>query len=160
MRKTKACILIAMLMLALSGCTGAEQEQLTVYSFRGENEMLSVSNGVIVLGGTEEIFAGGDMEMDSGSLTDITSYVTKFYVLSDGEEKVISFSGAEDKTGGTLRMPGNLGRLSGAGVISRVGAEDLKNNLYFELTVADKKGRKHVYRLPLSVKEITGTSGD
>lgn len=55
MIKTKVFVYIAILILTLTGCGKEEPEQLTVYSFSGENEQLAVSNGVIVLNGTEEI---------------------------------------------------------------------------------------------------------
>jgi len=51
MIKTKVFVYMAILMLALTGCGKEEPEQLTV------------SNGVIVLNGTEEIFAGGDLKV-------------------------------------------------------------------------------------------------
>ena len=45
-------------MIALTGCGKVGQEWLTVYSFSGENEQLTISNGIIVLNGIEEIFSG------------------------------------------------------------------------------------------------------
>ena len=39
-----------------------EEQSLKVYSFSGENEYISVSNGVIILGGKDEICYGGDLE--------------------------------------------------------------------------------------------------
>ena len=47
----KALAFMMILILALTGCGKAEQESLTVYSFSGENEQLTVSNGIIDLNG-------------------------------------------------------------------------------------------------------------
>ena len=63
MIKIKVFVYMAILTLALTGCGKEEPDQLTVYSFSGENEQLTVSNGVIALNGTEEIFAGGDLKV-------------------------------------------------------------------------------------------------
>lgn len=71
----KKLFLIAILMLTLVGCDNVTQEQLTVYSFSGENEQFSISNGVIVLDGTEEIFSGGDLKVADNFFTDIMSLV-------------------------------------------------------------------------------------
>lgn len=74
MIKTKTLVFMTIFMMALTGCGKAEQERLVGYSFSGEDEQLAVSNGVIVLNGTEEIFAGGDLKVTSDLFNDITSY--------------------------------------------------------------------------------------
>lgn len=48
MIKSKVLVFMAILLLTLAGCEKVEQEQLTVYSFSGENEQLSISNGIIL----------------------------------------------------------------------------------------------------------------
>ena len=55
MIKIKVFVYMATLTLALTRCGKEEPDQLTVYSFSGENEQLTISNGAIVLNGTEEI---------------------------------------------------------------------------------------------------------
>lgn len=59
MIKSKVLVFMAILMLALVGCEKVEQEQPVVYSFVGKMNKLSISNGIIVLNGTEESFTGG-----------------------------------------------------------------------------------------------------
>ena len=85
MMKAKALAFMTILMLALTGCGKAEQEPLRVYSFSGENEQLTVSNGIIVFNGSEEIFSGGDLKAADESFLDITSYSTTFYTISGSE---------------------------------------------------------------------------
>ena len=50
----------------LAGCSTSsesnEEQPLKVYSFSGENEYISVSNGVIILDGKDEICYGGDLK--------------------------------------------------------------------------------------------------
>ena len=58
--------------LLLAGCSISSQSRqgqpLAVYSFSGENEFISVSNGVIVLDAEEEICYGGNLETRKISL--------------------------------------------------------------------------------------------
>ena len=62
----------------LAGCNTSsesnEEQPLKVYSFSGENEHISVSNGVIILDGKDEICYGGDLKAMSDDFTDITTY--------------------------------------------------------------------------------------
>lgn len=56
----------------LAGCNTSsesnEEQSLKVYSFSGENEYISVSNGVIILDGKDEICYGGDLKVMSDDL--------------------------------------------------------------------------------------------
>lgn len=151
MIKTKALILMAILMLALTGCGKAEQERSIMYSFSGENEQLAVSNGSIVLNGTEETFTGGDLKVTDDLFANITSYSTTFYTMSGSEKDVIFSNSVVDMTGGTANISGDLGQVSGGSIIKIDDASDLKNILYFELTTKDKDGKENVYQLQLSI---------
>ena len=74
MRIAKALAFMMILILELTGCGKAEQEPLRVYSFSGENEQLTVSNGIIVFNGSEEIFSGGDLKAADDSFLDINGF--------------------------------------------------------------------------------------
>lgn len=150
MIKTKAFVYMAILTLTLTGCGKEEPDPLTVYSFSGENEQLAVSNGVIVLNGTEGIFAGGDLKATGDLPADITSYSTTFYIMSGGERDVILSNSTVDMTGGMVNVSGDLGQISGNSIIRRIKIDDgndLKNVLYFELTTKNKNGEENVYPL-------------
>lgn len=158
MIKTKTLVFMTIIMIALTGCGKVGQERLTVYSFSGENEQLTISNGIIVLNGTEEIFSGGDLKVTNDFFTDITSYSITFYTMSDSEKDVILSNSVVDMTEGTVNVSGDLGQVSGDSIISRIKIDDtsdLNNILYFELTTKDKNGKESVYQLQLSLKEIT-----
>lgn len=62
MAKMKKLATIIIILLMLVGCKETEKDQLRVYSFEGENENFTVSNGIIVLHNSEEIFDGGQTE--------------------------------------------------------------------------------------------------
>ena len=61
----------------LAGCNTSsesnEEQSLKVYSFSGENEYISVSNGVIILDGKDEICYGGDLKVMSDDFANITT---------------------------------------------------------------------------------------
>ena len=74
---------------AFAGCNTSfesnEEQSLKVYSFSGENEYISVSNGVIILDGKDEICYGGDLKVMSDDFANITTYSTTIYI--NGSEK-------------------------------------------------------------------------
>ena len=163
MIKSKVLVFLAILMLALVGCEKVEQEQLTVYSFSGENEQLSISNGIIVLNGTEEIFTGGDLKVTDDFFNNITSYSTTFYSMSGDKKDVILSNNVVDTTGDTVNVSSDLGQISGDSAIRRIKIDDtsdLKNILYFELTTKDRDGKENVYQLQLSLSEITKNNSE
>ena len=158
MIKMKVLIFMAILKLTLTGCGKAGQERLIIYSFSGENEQLAVSNGIIVLNGTEETFVGGDLKVTGDFFDDITSYSTTFYTMSGSEKDIILSNSVVDMTGGTVNVSSDLGQISGESTIRRINiddANDLENTLYFELAVKDKNGKESVYQLQMSLTEIT-----
>lgn len=163
MVKSKVLVFLAILMLALVGCEKVEQEQLTVYSFSGENEQLSISNGIIVLNGTEEIFTGGDLKVTDDFFNNIVSYSTTFYVMSGDKRDVILSNNVADMTGDTVNVSGDLGQISGDSAIRRIKVDDtsdLENILYFELTTKDMNGKENVYQLQLPLSEITKNNSE
>ena len=163
MIKMKALAFMTIPMLVLTGCGKAEQEPLRVYSFSGENEQLGVSNGIIVLNGSEEIFSGGDLKAADDSFLDITSYSTTFYMISGSEKNVILSNSMVDTTGGTVNVSGDLGQISGNSTLRRIkidDANDLENTLYFELAAKDKNGKESVYQLQMSLKKKKKNDGN
>ena len=163
MIKTKVFVYMAILTLALSGCGKEEQEPLRVYSFSGENEQFAVSNGIIVLNGSDEIFSGGDLKAADDCFLDITSYSTTFYTISGSEKNVILSNSVVDTTGGTVNVSGDLGQISGDSTLRRIKIDDtndLNGTLYFELTTKDKYGTENVYQLQMALTEITKNNGN
>ena len=86
----------------LAGCNTSsesnEEQSLKVYSFSGENEYISVSNGVIILDGKDEICYGGDLKVMSDDFADITTYSTTIYINGSEKETLLS-NGVDDQTG-------------------------------------------------------------
>ena len=135
------------------------QEKLTVYSFCGDTEQFTIVNGVIIISADEEIFYGGDLKVtDDEYFSDITSYSVKFYTMTNGETRTIMHNSVIDQTGNTINVAGDLGKMSGEDIIigSKVeNANELANNLYFELNTTDLNGEQGIYQVQLTLTEIT-----
>lgn len=154
MKKTLVMIFSALACCALlSGC-GQKQAQtpLVVYSFCGENEILSLTNGIIVLSPAEEIFYGGTLD---GELSDVVGYSMTFYLSSGGEDRVLLSNSVEDTTGQAISIAGEIGTRSGD-ILPAAEADMLEDNLYFELKTTQLNGEEHTYRLPLTLTPVTG----
>lgn len=155
MRKLTAflCILLSVLMLA--GCN--DTEQITTYTLRGEHDYFAISNGSITLSDAEEVFDGGDLQItQSGVFEEVASYSTTFYMIADGERRIILSNSVVDQTGGTISIEGDLGKGTGDGFIIGNKVEkidDLKENLWFELKTTDLNGNEEVYQVQLILTE-------
>ena len=164
MRKMALLFVALAAALTLAGCEKTESSQsLVVYSFHGENELLAVHNGIIVIRDGAEVFDGGDLEVQEDFPSEITSYTAAFYYLSNNKEKTILTHSVVDQTGNRISVEGDMGRISGDGAIFGLGAQDqeladLQNGLYFELTTIDQRGTQNVYQVQMSVSEVLSES--
>lgn len=152
----KAIVIVTFCFCLLSGCgEKSEAEQFFVYSFNGENELFSISNGVIVITDKDEIFYGGNLEEKQGKLSDIVAYTTSFYILSDDKDRILLSNSVEDMTGETISIANELGKVSGDNIINETEIRELQNNLFFELRTTNLNGEKNEYQLQLTLTEIT-----
>ena len=157
MKKLMAVVLwLLVCTVLLAGCNtfseSNEEQPLKVYSFSGENKYISVSNGVIILDGKDEICYGGDLKVMSDDFSDITTYSTTIYINGSEKEILIS-NGADDQTGGTIDVSGNIGKISGD--ILRDSDDKLTDNLWFELKTTNLSGEENTYQVQLKTTEIT-----
>ena len=141
----------------LTGCNTSsesnEEQSLKVYSFSGENEYISVSNGVIILDGKEEICYGGDLKVMSDDFSDITTYSTTVYINGSEKETLLS-NGVDNQTDGTIDVSGNIGKISGD-ILRDSDADKLTDNLWFELKTTNLSGEENTYQVQLETTEIT-----
>lgn len=158
MKKIMAVMLsLLACMVLLAGCNTSsesnEEQFLKVYSFSGENEYISVSNGVIILDAEDEVCYGGDLKVISDDFTDITKYSTTIYIDGSEKEPLLSNS-VNDQTGGITNLSGNIGKISGD-VLKGSDADKVNNNLWFELKTTNLNGKEKTYKLQLKTTEIT-----
>ena len=139
--------------LMLAGCN--DTEQITTYTFRGEHDYFAISNGSITLSDAEEVFDGGDLQItQSGVFEEVASYSTTFYMIADGERRIILSNSVVDQTGGPISIEGDLGKGAGDGFIIGNKVEkidNLKENLWFELKTTDLNGNEEAYQVQLTL---------
>ena len=157
MKKIRAVMLsLLACTVLLAGCNTSpesnEEQPLKVYSFSGENEYISVSNGVIILDGKDEICYGGDLKVMSDDFSDITTYSTTIYI-NGSEKEILLSNGVDDQTGGTIDVSGNIGKISGD--ILGDSDDKLTDNLWFELKTTNLSGEENTYQVQLETNEIT-----
>lgn len=134
------------------------EEQTTVYSFKGENEGLSLYNGVIVLSPIQQTLYGGKLQNNQEDLSDILNYSVEFFILSDEGKEVLLTSGATDMTEGngmSIENNKTLPSLIGENIFTTNNQNNIKNNFYFELTVTKTNGDKQSYQIKLDATEVT-----
>lgn len=158
MRKIRTMILLSIVCtLLLTGCNNSsknnEEQLLKVYSFSGENEYISVSNGIIILENQEEICYGGDLKVMSDDFNDITKYSTTIYINGNKKDPLLS-KNVNDQTGGTLNVNGKIGIISGD-VFKENELNQLNEDLWLELKTINMDGKQKTYTLPLKTIEIT-----
>ena len=156
MKKSLILLLILTLAISLVGCSTAEL-QTSVYSFSGASEYFSINNGVIVLDNSTEAFYGGNISAEEDFFAEASSYSVTFYISSHGEKKVILSSKVVDLTGETVDFSGEVGSISGDDVLTQNKIDeidDLRYNLYCDLSVTNKDGTESVYSVQMNLTEI------
>lgn len=152
MKKLIALVLVLVCVLSLAGC----QEQPTTYSFRGEHEYFAISNVSINLDDKETVVDGGNIEItQSDFFDDVASYTTTFYMLANGEQRIILSNTEINLTGEATTIDSDLGSISGEGILGNEvkNVDDLKDNLWFELKTTDLNGTENVYQSQLTIVE-------
>jgi len=152
MKKFLSLVFTLVCVLSLTACRNVK----ATYSFRGEHEYFTISNGSIVLSNTEEVFDGGDLEAThTESFKNVASYSTTFYTLINGERRTILTNSVIDKTGGSVDVNGDLGSVSGDDIIDIkiANIDEMIENLWFELKTKDLNGKENVYQIQLTLTE-------
>ena len=150
MKKLIELFLALVCVLALAGC----QERVSTCSFRGEHEYFTISNGLITLEDKEMVFDGGNIEItQSGFFDEVVSYTTTFYMLTNGEQKVILSNTVISQTGDATSIDNDLGSISGEGILGNEvkSIDNLKDNIWFEFKTTDLNGKENIYQIQLVV---------
>ena len=163
-RATIFLLAICIGVFSLTGCgisSHKKHEQGSViYSFSGEDDSISVSNGVIVLDAKEETLYGGDFKYKKSESDSIVKYSTTIYFESGGERVVLMSHSVEDMSGEIIKdIAGNMGKMSGNGLRIK-DIDKFVNDFWFALETTDLNGKKHTYQLQLQLTSITGKDGN
>ena len=160
MKKAVALMLSIMCLFAFAACNNESHKDKTqVYTFYGENEYISVTNGTAVIDGDEEAFSGGELKILKNEAFDGAVYwSSEFYIEKDVEKRIVYKDAVNDGSGGAeMSISGNIGKISGANVITEYEASDVDdfiNNLYYKFTVRDAQGKETIYELQMIVERV------
>lgn len=160
MKKIIASILAVICFFMLVGCSNeTNDEKVKVFTFYGENDYISVTNGTAVLCGEEEVFSGGTLEvLNEEAFADAVYWSSEFYIAKDGEEKIVTKSIVEDLSEpASVSISGDLGKMSGPDIITVYGYEDTEdfvNNLFMRFTVRNAQGEESTYELHMQVEQV------
>ena len=144
--------------LFLAGCGSpfgkGKEPSLKVYSFSGENDFISVSNGVIILDDEDEICYGGNLEVDPDEFVDIAAYSVTIYLDGNNEQYPLLSNSVVDLSGGTVNAPRDIGKIAGD-IIKNDNIDQWNDTLWIEVNTRDLNGEEDTYQLQLEVTEIT-----
>ena len=160
MKKILSLILAVICLFMLVACGNeADDNKVRVFTFYGENEYVSVTNGTVVLNGDNEVFSGGILEvLKEAAFVDAVYWSAEFYITKDGEKKTVYITAVEDLSeSAKVNISGDLGKISGGSVIDDYtdeSAEELINNLFMIFNVRYADGEEASYEIHMKVEEV------
>lgn len=160
MKKMLAFMLVVLCLFVFAGCSDeANKDDTQVYTFYGENEYISVTNGTAVIDGDTEAFSGGELKILNNEAFDGAVYwSSEFYIVRDGEKWTVYKDAVNDTVGAAeMNISGNIGSISGGNVITEYEAwdvDDFINNLFYKFTVRNAQGEEKVYELQMNVERV------
>ena len=132
----------------------SNQTQDGTYSFYGENEYFSLSNGSIVVSGEMETFDGGVLKaIDPELFSDVKSFSASFYTIkSNGKQDDFVTHKIYSSDGTPVSFGGSLGRSSSNSpdLIRKIE----QGGLWLEVQTVDTADKEAVYQLELTVTEV------
>ena len=158
MKKLIVFFLVLVCILSLSACNNFTQEQNKAYSFHGEHEYFTISNGAYFFDNGKEVFDGGILGItQSGVFDEVDSYSTSFYIIKNGVKKNLHAKNVIDLTEGPSKIEGDLGKVSGNSSFGSFVYGDIKafrESLWFELKTTDFDGEENIYQIQLTVEQM------
>lgn len=80
----KLAIITLIIVVFLITSNIKKQEKIEIYSFSGENEAVTINNGLIIVTGNLEKFIGGDLSFKGEKPSDVKYSNTKFFFIRTG----------------------------------------------------------------------------
>lgn len=152
--KRTACFLAVLLCFVLSGCTTSSSQELKVYSFSGQDDTCSITNGVVVFAPDTAILYGGYLNADEDYFQQITGYTMSFYTGTNGSEHTLMSMSAVDKTGTFLNLDQEVGSVSSQAFFPDAETA-IRDQLIFRLETVNSSGEHQTLEIPMSVVDVT-----
>ncbi|MFZ7101652.1 MAG: hypothetical protein ACOWWO_03205 [Peptococcaceae bacterium] len=154
MRRKLAIIVLFVIVVFLTTSCTKQQEEIEIYSFSGENNTITINNGLIIVTDDLEKFIGGDLTFKGEEPSDVKYSFTKFYFYKDGVETTIlsNSESIEGTTKGTYISP-DMGSISSKNLFYGNDLEQIKKSLNFSVSGIFMNGKNFEYNLVLDVKK-------
>lgn len=162
MRRRTAILAICLILAALlTGCArvsyGGQGQELNVWSIHGENDVIAVSNGVIVISPEAETLYGGKLTVKTEAFDEVAAYTVRIK-LDTGEEwkpLLVNTVSAAGAPGVSIGVSDFIGQTTGD-VFGTNDAEFFPDNLRLELDVTDLSGKLYTYQVQLQATQVLG----
>lgn len=152
--KITTIILIVIALCLITSCT-KPKNKMEVYSFSGEDENITISNGLVIVTDDLEKFIGGNLSFKDEEPSGVKGYLKRFFFYKDGAEVTI-FNGSTTMKGTTkgLHISSDLGSISSKDLFYDNDLELIKGSLNFSISGNLMNGEDFEYNLVLAVKKV------
>ncbi len=155
MKKALSFAFALVMVLAFTGCGGESKAPAQkVYSISGECDEFRIINAVAVIGGEQETFYGGKLELKTGDFKNISGYSFAYYIDNDGENHTIMNHAMVNEKSAFDLEDQEIGQISGTVLNTNVDVSKFEHNLVFELTVTNNNGENITVTIPMEVKQV------
>ena len=145
---------VAIILCLIASCTKQEKE-IEIYSFSGESDAVTISNGLIIVTEDLEKFIGGDLTFKGEELSDVKHCITKFFFYKDWiETTILSSSESIEGTSKGTHISSDMGSISSKNLFYGNDLELIKKSLNFSLSGIFMNGEKFEYNIVLDVKKV------
>jgi len=154
-RKKTLSIALLITVLCFTTSCSKQQNEVDIYSFKGESDAVMINNGLITTTDDLEKFIGGDLTFKVEQPSNIKNYVTKFFFYREGvATTVLSISGNVEGTTKGLRISQDMGSISSKDLFYDNDLEQVKKSLNFLLSGTLINGEKFEYSVVLDVEKV------
>jgi len=152
--KTLSMALLITVLFFNTSCA-KQQNEVEIYSFKGESDAVMINNGLITATDGLEKFIGGDLTFKGEQPSNIKNYITKFFFYREGvATTVLSNSGNVEGTTKGLRISSDMGSISSKDLFYDNDLEQVKKSLNFLVSGTFINGEKFEYSVVLDVEKV------
>ena len=156
MKKILAGMLALVIVLAFTGCGEESKASVQkVYSISGECDEFRIINGIAVIGGEQETFYGGKIELKTDDFKNISGHSFEYYIDNGGENHTIMNNVMTSQSSTYDLHDEETGQISGTILNFNIDDSAFEQNLQFTLTITDENGDDKDFTIPMEVKLVS-----
>ena len=133
---------------------------ITVFTFKGENELICIDDGMIIITPNRHQVFGGNINYIGLKDENIKFYSNKLYLKESQNENIIminsvSFEGNDNYTSlkEELKLNESVGEISSITLFNKDDLDKIKDHLFFEFKYEGADGDIKTSEIKLNVKE-------